>query len=200
MKRAALSVSIGVFFSLSSCPSLFRSCGCILMTVTEAFRGHETDLSATLTLRYFSLIIKLPRVSYLFLPLSFVHCSDFISHFLISHPPLSLRLSPLLSIFPSVPLVFHSPSPPSFVSLSFFPPTPLSREAFDAELISIRLGHSSALCRSLSSEQEARSIRWLNGWIARESSSAWRDKGIFFEWVAVLRVTKGGKGVCGRDE
>lgn len=112
MKRAALSVSIGVFFSLSSCPSLFRSCGCVLMTVTEAFRGHETDLSATLTLRYFSLIIKLPRVSYLFLPLSFVHCSDFISHFLISHPPLSLRLSPLLSIFPSVPFVFHSPSPP----------------------------------------------------------------------------------------
>lgn len=124
MKRAALSVSIGVFFSLCSCPSLFRSCGCVLMTVTEAFRGHETDLSATLTLPYFPLIIKLPRVSYLFLPLSFVHCSDFISHFLISHPPLSLRLSPLLSIFPSVPFVFHSPSPPVLCLALLFPSHP----------------------------------------------------------------------------
>lgn len=60
---------------------------------------------------------------------------------------------------------FVSPSPSLCLAL-LLPPTLLSREAFDAELISIHAGHSSAPCRSLSSEQEARSIRWLNGWIA----------------------------------
>lgn len=176
MKRVALSVSIGVFFSLCSCPSLFRSCGCVLMTVTEAFRGHETDLSATLTLRYFNFHVS---------PICF--CLYLSSMF-----RLYLALSNLSSavISPSFTVTVHFSLRPFCLSFSFssrplsrspfFPPTPLSREAFDAELISIRLGHSSALCRSLSSEQEARSIRWLNGWIARESSSAWRDKGIFF--------------------
>lgn len=87
----------------------------------------------------------------------FVHCSDFSSHFLLSH-----HYCP----FPSVPLSLPLLPLPSLCFSLLFPPTPLGREAFDAGLISIHAGHSSAPCRSLSSEQEARSIRWLNGWIS----------------------------------
>ena len=97
---------------------LFRS------SSLDAYWRQRTDLSRTLTLHNFFLINKLPRVSYLFLPLSFVHCSDFISHLLISYPPLSLCLSPLLSIFPSVPFVFHSPSPPVLCLALLFPSHP----------------------------------------------------------------------------
>lgn len=102
-------------------------------------------------------------VFYLFLswPRCFIHCFDFSQHFLI--------LSVFISVFHHYcpfPSVSFFPSPSVLCLSPLFPPTLLSREGFDARLISIHTGHSSAPCRSLSSKQEARSIRWLNGWIS----------------------------------
>lgn len=55
--------------------------------------------------------------------------------------------------------LLHFPLPSScpLSVFPFFPPV-VQRDAFDAPPISVHAGHSLALCRSLSSEQEARSI------------------------------------------
>lgn len=83
----------------------------------------------------------------LFLSLFLCPCADFSLHSLISHLPLPLRLSPSLFISLCLCLSFSFSARPLCLSL-LLPPIPLSREAFDAGLISIHSGRSSTSCRS----------------------------------------------------